>query len=266
MDDKMKGYVASFLVGGVFGVLAFLAFTAYQMMGVPIVWSITFMVYTIALLGGLMTLNGSYQKLTRLSGMGAMMPMSGLSAGMAEYIIMLRKQGTPTSKALKMGMEAPLKIFATCYGVALVLSIMAKFTSITLVVPPDPATSVGFAPLIVGFQPMGIVYAFLVSGAWCLIGQLFFVNTKLGFVKIFMGAVAIGAIFSATGIMDHIVNYASAGMIVSVIGAGEAAALGFKALLLNGDSFGIVRYSCLVLAILGTGLGCGALTKETAND
>ncbi|MEG0157395.1 MAG: SpoVA/SpoVAEb family sporulation membrane protein, partial [Anaerovoracaceae bacterium] len=145
-------------------------------------------------------------------------------------------------------------------------AIVAKFVNLEVVPPADSMDAVGFAPLITGFQAIGMFNAFLVSGVFCLVGQVIFVNTKLDFVKIFMGCVVLGVILSATGVMSYITNFGSGGMFLSVIDAGEAAYLALKGLVLEGDLFNICRYTILVLGILVTGVACGFIAKKTAND
>lgn len=124
--EKMKGYVGAFLTGGGIGVVGQVLLRLYTALGCTMLAAVYGMILTLAVLGAILTLSGVYQKITGFGGMGAMMPMSGLSGGIAETVMGLLKNGASMEEALAGGMRAPAQIFGVGIAVALVLAIAAR--------------------------------------------------------------------------------------------------------------------------------------------
>ena len=66
--------------------------------------------------------------------------------------------------------------------------------------------------------------AFLVGGAFCLIGQIFVDLTKLTPARILVGYVVSGVILTAVGLYDYLVDFAGAGATVPLTGFGYSLA------------------------------------------
>lgn len=64
------------------------------------------------------------------------------------------------------------------------------------------------------------VWAFLVGGAICLIGQLLISLTRLTPARILVLFVTAGVILTGLGIYEHIVNFAGAGATIPLTGFG----------------------------------------------
>lgn len=75
---------------------------------------------------------------------------------------------------------------------------------------------------------MNYLYAFLVGGALCLIGQVLIDYTKLTPARILTGYVVAGVILSGFGIYSRIVDFAGAGATVPLTGFGHSLAQGVK--------------------------------------
>ncbi len=75
---------------------------------------------------------------------------------------------------------------------------------------------------------MQFVYAFLVGGALCLIGQLLIDRTSLTPARILTGFVAAGVVLSAIGLYEPLVNLAGAGATVPLSGFGHLMAKGVR--------------------------------------
>ena len=75
---------------------------------------------------------------------------------------------------------------------------------------------------------MEYIKAFLIGGAFCLIGQLLIDKTKLTPARILVGYVVTGVIFSTIGIYQPIVEFAGAGATVPLTGFGHCLAKGGK--------------------------------------
>jgi stage V sporulation protein AE len=75
---------------------------------------------------------------------------------------------------------------------------------------------------------MQIIYAFLVGGGLCLIGQLLIDKTRLTPARILTGYVVAGVILSAVGLYGPLVDAAGAGATVPLSGFGHLMAQGVR--------------------------------------
>lgn len=75
---------------------------------------------------------------------------------------------------------------------------------------------------------MDYLKAFLVGGAFCLIGQILVDKTKLTPARILVSYVVIGVVLGAFGIYERLVEFAGAGASVPLTGFGYAIAKGVK--------------------------------------
>ena len=125
--EKLKGYVYTFIIGGAIGAVGQVILKLYFSIGLKPLDAIQLMVLTMAVLGAVLTVLGVYGKLTELGGMGAMMPMCGLSAGIAGVIAGQRANGVPAGEAVKIGMSAPIQIFAVGTLVAFLVALAKHF-------------------------------------------------------------------------------------------------------------------------------------------
>lgn len=75
---------------------------------------------------------------------------------------------------------------------------------------------------------MHYLYAFLVGGAFCLIGQILIDKTNLTPAKILTGFVLTGVLLGAIGVYDYLVDFAGAGATVPLCGFGNLMANGVK--------------------------------------
>ena len=75
---------------------------------------------------------------------------------------------------------------------------------------------------------MTYVWAFVVGGLICVVGQLLIDYTKLTPARILTGYVVTGVILTAVGVYEPLVNFAGAGATVPLTGFGYALANGVK--------------------------------------
>ena len=75
---------------------------------------------------------------------------------------------------------------------------------------------------------MQYLYAFLVGGALCLIGQVLIDRTKLTPARILTGFVVGGVILSAVGLYKPLADFAGAGATVPLSGFGHLMAQGVR--------------------------------------
>ena len=73
---------------------------------------------------------------------------------------------------------------------------------------------------------MNYVWAFVVGGAICVIGQLFIDYTRLTPARILTGYVVAGVILQAVGVYQPLVDWAGAGATVPLTGFGYSLARG----------------------------------------
>ena len=73
---------------------------------------------------------------------------------------------------------------------------------------------------------MNYVWAFVVGGAICVIGQLFIDYTRLTPARILTGYVVAGVVLSAVGVYKPLAEFAGAGASVPLLGFGHLLAQG----------------------------------------
>ena len=75
---------------------------------------------------------------------------------------------------------------------------------------------------------MRFIWAFLVGGLFCLIGQLLIDKTKLTPARILVGYVTAGVLAGAFGVYDKLIAFAGCGARVPLTGFGNLLAAGTK--------------------------------------
>lgn len=91
---------------------------------------------------------------------------------------------------------------------------------------------------------MNCLWAFLVGGALCTVGQVLIDYTKLTPARILVSYVVMGVVLTAIGVYDPLVKFAGAGATVPLTGFGYSLAMGVKE--------GIKQYG--IMGILSGGL------------
>lgn len=82
---------------------------------------------------------------------------------------------------------------------------------------------------------MEYVWAFVIGGAFCLVGQLLIDLTKLTPAKILVAYVVAGVLLGAVGVYEPLVEFAGAGATVPLTGFGYLLARGVRdAVMLDG--------------------------------
>ncbi len=85
------------------------------------------------------------------------------------------------------------------------------------------------------------LYAFLVGGAFCLIGQVLIDKTKLTPARILTGYVVCGVVLSAVGVYEPLLEFAGAGASVPLCGFGHLMAQGVKTAIDQYGAIGILK-------------------------
>lgn len=88
---------------------------------------------------------------------------------------------------------------------------------------------------------MQYIFAFLVGGAICFIGQILIDKTKLTPARILTGYVVAGVIISAVGLYQPLVDFAGAGASVPLCGFGHLMAQGVKTAVDQYGAIGILK-------------------------
>ena len=86
---------------------------------------------------------------------------------------------------------------------------------------------------------MQYLWAFLIGGIICVIGQLLIDYTKLTPARILVGYVVAGVILTAIGLYDPLVEFAGAGATVPLTGFGYSLAMGMRKAILQYGFLGI---------------------------
>lgn len=75
---------------------------------------------------------------------------------------------------------------------------------------------------------MDYLKAFLIGGAFCLIGQILIDKTKLTPARILVSYVVVGVILGGVGLYEPLIDFAGAGATVPLTGFGSVLAKGVK--------------------------------------
>lgn len=86
---------------------------------------------------------------------------------------------------------------------------------------------------------MQYLWAFLIGGIICVIGQLLIDYTKLTPARILVGYVVAGVILTAIGLYEPLVEFAGAGATVPLTGFGYTLAMGMRKAILQYGLLGI---------------------------
>ena len=100
---------------------------------------------------------------------------------------------------------------------------------------------------------MQYLFAFLIGGALCLIGQVLIDRTKLTPARILTGFVVGGVVLSAVGLYEPLVQIAGAGATVPLSGFGHLMAQGVRGAVDKDGAIGI-----LTGALTASAAGIGA--------
>lgn len=76
---------------------------------------------------------------------------------------------------------------------------------------------------------MQYLYAFLIGGILCVIGQILVSKTSLTPARILVGYVVAGVVLGAIGVYDKLIDFAGAGASIPLTGFGNLLAKGTKA-------------------------------------
>ena len=108
---------------------------------------------------------------------------------------------------------------------------------------------------------MDYLWAFLVGGGICAIGQILIDKTRLTPARILTGFVCLGVFLSFIGVYDYIADFAGAGASVPLTGFGHNLFLGVKEGIRQNGILGILTgpltaasggiYAVIVFALLG---------------
>ena len=108
---------------------------------------------------------------------------------------------------------------------------------------------------------MQFLWAFLVGGALCMIGQLLIDRTSLTPARILTGFVVVGVVLSAVGLYEPLADFAGAGATVPLSGFGHLMAQGVKDAVDRDGAIGILTGA---LTASAAGIGAAVLLSLIA--
>ena len=114
---------------------------------------------------------------------------------------------------------------------------------------------------------MNYLWAFLVGGAICAVGQLLIDLTKLTPARILTGYVVAGVVLSAVGLYAPLAEFAGAGATVPLLGFGHLLAKGVRTAVAEKGAIGILTVgltaaSAGITASLVCGVVCSLVGKS----
>lgn len=87
---------------------------------------------------------------------------------------------------------------------------------------------------------MDFLWAFIIGGLWCVIGQVLIDLTKLTPARILVSFVVLGVFLGATRLYDPVVELGGAGATVPLVGFGYALAKGVRLAVMRDGLIGIL--------------------------
>ncbi len=108
---------------------------------------------------------------------------------------------------------------------------------------------------------MQFLWAFLVGGALCVIGQLLIDRTSLTPARILTGFVVVGVVLSAVGLYEPLADFAGAGATVPLSGFGHLMAQGVRDAVDRDGAIGILTGA---LTASAAGIGAAVLLSLIA--
>jgi hypothetical protein len=126
-DQPVRMSFQAFLVGGLIGAVTQGFLTIYSMFIPDAVMAIYLSLFTLGLLGGLLSAVGVFGKLDKFSGMGVNVPTFGLGAATTGPIIGGRAEGKPMGKAVIEGLLVPLKLLGIAAVIGFVGAVIKYF-------------------------------------------------------------------------------------------------------------------------------------------
>lgn len=114
---------------------------------------------------------------------------------------------------------------------------------------------------------MEYVWAFVVGGAFCVVGQLLIDLTKLTPARILVSYVVAGAILGAVGVYQPLIDFAGGGATVPLTGFGNLLAKGVKEAvdkdgLIGALTGGLTSAAAGITAAIVAGLLAGLIFKS----
>ena len=107
---------------------------------------------------------------------------------------------------------------------------------------------------------MEYLWAFVVGGAICTVGQLLIALTKLTPARILTGYVVAGGVLSAVGLYAPLAEFAGAGATVPLLGFGHLLAKGVRTALAEKGAIGILTGGLTAAAAgITASLVCGVV-------
>ena len=106
---------------------------------------------------------------------------------------------------------------------------------------------------------MNYLWAFLIGGVLCAVGQLLIDLTKLTPARILTGYVVAGVVLSAVGLYAPLAEFAGAGASVPLLGFGHLLAKGVRTAVAEKGAIGILTGGLTASAGITASLVCGVV-------
>jgi hypothetical protein len=188
MRTKLNTYVICFIAAGIAGVLSQLLYLFYSQFTSG--WAVECALLTMGLIGGLLYISGLFQKLEVKADLGAVLPLSGYTAGISGFC----------EAALNKTGSVPKGVWGGCMLTISVIGGGAVFTFIYGLICGG-AGLMAPKPVFTIDPPLQFLLAFLLTGALCTIAQVFLDVTKMDKIQYLVLWGIFGGLFSASGFM-----------------------------------------------------------------
>ena len=112
MTGRKRDFIYAFIVGGLLSIAAQLIFTLLQGF-VPPATATVLMLACCATIGMVLAWAGVYGEMERIAGFGAILPFSGLAAGIVHAVSASVQEGNSLPRVIWDGLKGPVFVFGT---------------------------------------------------------------------------------------------------------------------------------------------------------
>lgn len=248
----------AFVVGGLIAVVAQAIMMVLRMV-LPVKDLVApAMLLVLGVIGIVLVLNGTYQKLNEVGGFGAGIMFCGLvDAVSGVFMGGAMEAGGNASAGVKAAIKFALSVLGTIVVVGLVLGLTLSGT---------PGVQASLAPVTDDPGMMVFLYAFLMGGAISIIGQALLEFTPIPLPAIILLNAAAGMAMAALGVSTQLEVLTGGGLCATVVDAGAGAVIGGALISLAGNPIPAITLVMVMVIVVIMGICTGKVLLKRATE
>lgn len=249
--------IGAFVVGGIIAVVAQVIMIVMGMIvPVPNLVAPASLV-VLGLVGMILVLSGTYNKIAEIGGFGAGIMFCGLVHAVAGIFMGASMEAGGNASA---GMKASVK-----FAVGVLGSLVVVGTLLGVLCAGMPGVQAILAgPSVAAPGPIVFLYAFLMGGAISIEGQALLTFAKLPEPAVVLGNAALGMLFAVLGVSANLELLTGAGLCATVVDAGAGAVMGGAMIAVAGVPMVTVVLVAVMILVVAMGIVCGNVLLKRA--